>query len=385
MLYLAIFGQNKYLSLAEILAVCPKAKPVLLGDEAALIDSPEKIEIEKLGGTPKLAECLTESSVSVEIAEKIIMEDLQKNKKGKLFYGLSFYGNKNKKLYDRLGKEIKKALKIAECSARWVISRETALSSVIVKTNKLLTRGGDYCLLFSGNNVYVGKTVGVQDFADYEYRDINRPARDLVSGMTPPKLAKLLINLCGAGKKSFLDPFCGSGTFLMEAALLGFDKIFGSDVSLKAIEDSKKNMAWFAGGYKFPGKTEIKYCDAKKSAACWNQKFDAIATEPYLGPAIRGELNARQATEIKNDLEKDYAEYLPTLASLLEKNGRLVLIVPFLITPMQNIKITLDIKKAGLAAVSPLPKEIYPPDSIEYRRENQKVGREIYILERGIY
>ena len=60
------------------------------------------------------------------------------------------------------------------------------------------------------------KVVGVQDIDAYSKRDQTRPARDAKVGMLPPKLAQILINLCGPLKPGsvVLDPFCGTGVVL---------------------------------------------------------------------------------------------------------------------------------------------------------------------------
>lgn len=54
-----------------------------------------------------------------------------------------------------------------------------------------------------------------------------------------PKQAKAMINL--VSKKSFLDPFCGSGGILIEGCLMGLD-VYGSDISEKMLEYSKHNL-----------------------------------------------------------------------------------------------------------------------------------------------
>ena len=431
MRYLAILGQNRELSLAELEAVYRGLKNISRQNESVIFDSEEKIDIDRLGGTPKLAEVLAEDIAFQNVKDAILKELNKLDKDKKIFFGMSFYGNSDSKKYDRLGKEIKSALKNAGYKARWAVSRELALSSVYIKTNKLLTRGFDFNIIFApsvipakaGIQVTVAKTVAVQDFADYEFRDMRRPARDLFSGMTPPKLAKIMINLTNLSplfrggdarraegvsisphptsilpskereevkKKTFLDPFCGSGTFLAEAALLGFQNICGSDVSAKAVSDSRKNIEWLIKNYK--NKTsptgrlqpppplitkredeniEIKLCDIKNITKCWTEKFDCIATEPYLGSPIRGELSFVQAEKMQKELSGLYEIYLKNLSSMLEKNGTLVLIVPFFFTDAKNFKINLKIKENSLAAVRP---------SILYSRPDQKVGREIYVL-----
>ncbi|MFC1612491.1 TRM11 family SAM-dependent methyltransferase [Patescibacteria group bacterium] len=361
MQYLAILGQNAQLSLAELLAVYPKIQIIISDKDAVVFESKIKLDIARLGGMPKFAEIL-----DIGNPEKIIFDYLCKlPKEKKIFFGLSFYGKPDKKL----GITLKKKLKNAGYKVRLVTSRDLALSSVVIKTNKLLRRGGDFCIFKN----YVARTVAVQDFSDYEFRDVRRPARDLVSGMTPPKLAKMLINLGGASD-AILDPFCGSGTFLMEAVLLGFHKVYGSDINDKAVKDSMKNLDWLKEQYKFKSKIEIKKCDIKTAGACWDKKFEYIATEPYLGPPIRGTLDLEKAKNLQKELEKNYDEYLKGLSKLLTENGTIILIVPYIITAEKKLYLNLDIKKYGL-------KPVYEP--ILYSRPNQKIGREIYILEKS--
>lgn len=380
MQYLAILGQNKELSIAELLAVYPNIKIIQNLEQALVFESKEKIEIERLGGIPKLAEILGKAE-----PKKLILDELKKLPKDKkIFFGISDYGCRDRALLcPDFGKKIKQELKSLGYKARWVVGKEPALSSVIVKTNKLLRRGRDFCII----DGWTAKTIAVQDFSDYSFRDIERPARDLVSGMTPPKLAKILINLGigsspfvlkGGGQEgdfniNFLDPFCGSGTFLMEAALLGFKNIYGSDISEKAVKDSQKNLTWLKEKYKLLGlrNPKIKKCDVKNLNDCWKQKFDLIVCEPYLGPPIRGKLSHEEAKKIQQELEKNYYEYLKGLSGALEKNGRIVLIVPYIITSEKNIYLNIYLKKYGFESVS---------KPIEYSRPNQKIGRLIYTL-----
>jgi len=82
-------------------------------------------------------------------------------------------------------------------------------------------------------------------FERFFERDFGRPAADAKSGMLPPKLARMMVNLASASKnETLLDAFCGSGTILTEAATLGFAKLIGSDISERAVSDTQKNSDW---------------------------------------------------------------------------------------------------------------------------------------------
>ena len=92
-----------------------------------------------------------------------------------------------------------------------------------------------------GQQFSLAQTEAVQPFEQFSARDFGRPGRDDLSGMLPPKLAIIMINLAQTPLNSILlDPFCGSGTILSEAVLLGYTNLIGTDISEKAIADSKK-------------------------------------------------------------------------------------------------------------------------------------------------
>ncbi len=137
---------------------------------------------------------------------------------------------------------------------RYVENKEEALSSVTVAKNGLTNRGREFLIspLFKegaggGQRYSLAKTEAVQPFEQFSARDFGRPGRDDLSGMLPPKLAMIMINLAQTSLNSILlDPFCGSGTILSEALLLGYKNLIGSDISEKAVEDTKINIDWIA-------------------------------------------------------------------------------------------------------------------------------------------
>ena len=150
--------------------------------------------------------------------------------------------------------EFKKRLKEGERSVRAVLGDAPALTSVQVDKNKLIEKGGELLLIVGQGALRIAKTVAVQAYEDFSARDFGRPAHDAKSGMLPPKLARMMVNLSGAPKdEPLLDAFCGSGTILTEAADLGYRQLVGSDISEKAVADTKTNCAWIVRERNFQG------------------------------------------------------------------------------------------------------------------------------------
>ena len=216
-----ILGREKELSAAEIAAVLhidsksfsiTKNEPLLFCIPLANTKATELIK--KLGGTIKIAtEIATELSRPQLI--KTIQDDLR-SEPGKITFGLSAYGNLDTTELTRLGKEIKSNLKNEGLSVRFVPNKEKTLSSATVDHNNLIKKGGEFIIYESSPQKFsLAKTLALQPYAEFSKRDYDRPGRDDVSGMLPPKLAMMMINLSEPNQNDIiLDPFCGSGTII---------------------------------------------------------------------------------------------------------------------------------------------------------------------------
>jgi len=199
-----------------------------------------------------------------------------------------------------------------------------------------------------------------------------------------------MINLSGVAlTDTILDPFCGSGTILAEAAVMGFVNLIASDVSAKAIETAKTNIKWIAdrleAKYPLPENPNFQillnfqfYCaDARKLDKIIKPKsIDAIITEPYLGKPLSGRETESFLREQANELKILYTAVMQTMSKILKPNGSIVMVVPYF--EMRHKTISLDltaaIKKAGLAAIPLLPNHI----SLRYHRPTQHLVREIW-------
>ncbi len=405
MKYFFALGNNPTLSIAELCSVFalenhPRESRQILNDNIFIIEVEDKINIseliKKIGGTIKIGIINYElSTANYEKIKNKIAESLDIDAiKGKFKFGISYYGN-NKFNIKPLAMEIKKYLREQNISCRWVTSREPTLSSVVVEQNKLTSKGAEIVLIQNDSQILIGQTLAVQPFKELSYRDYGRPARDDRSGMLPPKLAQIMINLAlspspcqgeGRGEVIILDPFCGSGTILTEAMLMGYNNLIGSDNSKKAIEDTQKNIAWTKS--KFPI-SNFQFQSYNKSAVELSKfiklnSVDAIITEPYLGPQ-RGKVNIDKTIR---ELEILYSQALAEFKKVLKNDGRVVMVWPiFMKHGTQNMEhITPNL--SGLRIINPIPENLRDDkiikltdrNTIIYGRESQKIWREIVIL-----
>jgi tRNA G10 N-methylase Trm11 len=202
--------------------------------------------------------------------------------------------------------------------------------------------------------------------------------------MIPPKLAQMMLNigLQGQTDKVLLDPFCGSGTVLMEAMLMGVRSVIGSDSSEKAVKNTRKNSEWAQERYNLTKKNllEVNLFNVEKLGhSLKNESIDVIVTEPYLGPQKK----AGNIERVKKELETLYTKAINEFRKILKKDGRVVMIWPVLRDARES---SINPGISGFKIVKQLPEEmkvgVSRRDTIIYGRKGQRVWREIVVLEK---
>ncbi len=265
---------------------------------------------------------------------------------------------------------IKKNLKQTGRLVRYVEPKNTAT----ILHNNLIETETDLNIVY--NRVYI--TRSIQPLEEFTERDYSRPKIDGKSGMLPPKLARILLNLASLSKNStVLDPFCGSGTILLEAMDLGFSHLIGSDISSKAIDDSNKNIDWFIQKNKNSAKPQLILSDVHTLGQKLQPKsIDAIISEPYLGNPLHGHETKEQLKKSIHELKTLYEDSFQIFSRILRRNGVIIFIIPEFY--LNNDVIAIDclsrIRALGLKSVALDPES----DSLLYRRPGQFVGRRIW-------
>lgn len=384
-------GRDYALSVAEIFAVLKrkeiKAELMLYDKDILIVElsgvDRDKININDLGGTIKIFEVLGASADIADIKQKLI-DLIPHESELRVNFGISGYGKLNKKIVLGLGYEIKDKLIEAGYKARFVTGKSLDLSSVIVHENKLIERGFEAILLKNGEKYILGRTIVVQDYKSYSKRDYGRPRRNDRNGMLPPKLAQIMLNLAAKPlESSIYDPFCGSGTTLQEAILLGFRDVYGSDIAESNIDDTRLNLDWLRHieSYKIPA-DNIFVSDVLKPSKTISA--DVIVGEGYLGePTRRGK---EQAIKDTTELAGFYLKALTNLGKELKPDGKIVLAIPFFIVETEYFYLPIleKLGETGLTLVKPnlggSELRLFGRGNLTYSRADQFVGREIIIL-----
>ena len=236
---LFLLGRQPALGIAELESIYGSEAIVPFGENfIASSVAIKDVDFARLGGSVKLLKPLvTLDTTNWKALEKHLLqhapEHAAKLGEGKLHLGLSVYGLDVSLLdLQATSLRIKKVVRASGRSVRVVPNQTLALSSAQVLHNHLTdSNGWELVLVRHGSKALLAQTVAEQDINAYARRDQNRPKRDARVGMLPPKLAQIIINLA-VGQNSVrtvLDPFCGTGVLLQEAALMGYN-IYGSDL-----------------------------------------------------------------------------------------------------------------------------------------------------------
>ncbi len=421
MQYAFVLGRVYTLSLAELLQVLTSNgvnfKVMACSPEVVILEVDQPLnapELQaRLGGVIKIIRLFdTFQKKGKEFPSQVLtnyftfkrIKEYFHDYSGKKQFGVSIYSLdpsvRFKDEAQRIAFLIKKVLQEQAQSVRAVLPQfpAQALSSVQVTENQILQKGAEIVVISGNQRLFVGKTLVVQNYEDYGRRDYQRPARDEKVGMIPPKVAQAMLNLATPLKPLdyILDPFCGSGTNLQEAILMGYRAI-GSDLEQKMIENSEKNLEWFRNRYHVsPGRYKLfKSHAAEISMQMPNDKLQAIVTEGTLGPIYdKVPKKSEMQANFKN-LSKLYDQVFKEFKKILPENRKVVICLPAYKINASAYEFMPDLDFAlqnGYTVLDPLPAELVskyrflrvtPRKTIVYDRNDQVVAREIVIFKYG--
>jgi len=402
-----ILGNHTSLAVAELATAIGKEKDYsMLSNHILLLEEPaENLSYlqNNLAGIVKSGSIIAELPTwNDEQLQDLVLSGLcDVQTESKINFGISLYNFSEKSLpkdlqkqAERLGLSVKKELRKNGQSVRYVSSKEPDLSSVILIENNVLTSGAEFVIIRTKSGFLFGQTETVQNYKAWSERDFGRPARDAKNGMLLPKLARTMINLAGTNlsETTLLDPFCGSGTVLMEAALMGTKNILGSDISEKAIEDTKINTDWIESNLlETSSNTTLFVSPAQNLHEHVKKPVDLIVAETYLGPPRKGNESHQSIKHVGEDLVELNREAFTELFDLLKKGGKAVIAFPVFLTKEEEIHLPLKplLEAIGFTIAQTLPatapaiqSEQTEAGGFLYERKGQLVAREILVLEK---
>ena len=176
-----------------------------------------------------------------------------------------------------------------------------------------------------------------------------------------------------------LDPFCGTGVILQEAALMGYS-VYGTDLSEKMIRYSRDNLNWLADSHHIQFDWYLHEGDAMNTK--WQQPIDAVVSEAYLGQPFSAPPSPAKLDEVKQNCNHIITEFLKNLSNQIAPNTSICIAVPawqnnngqFTHLPLISTIGRLGYKRHEFINVS--------QNDLLYYRKDQIVARELLILKK---
>jgi len=398
-------GREPLLSIAELRSfldaehgggrVRQIARRVAAAEPGSALDPGKAIR--RLGGTVRLGEVLEEMPFfpagPEDLADLLVphLVAAAGSSGSKINFGIGFFPDRGTPDVDlkRIAGLAKERLTEAGVSARYVLPlRGTELSAAQTIENHLITDGIDILITGTGEGLVLARTTAVQPVTEEAGRDMEKPDRRLREGLLPPKIARIMVNLARrAETANLLDPFCGSGVLLMEAALLGLRPV-GSDRSESAVSSARRNLDWLheREGAAEGVKPQVFRTDVEDlSTHLPPLSMDAAATEPYLGPPQRGPLPDDKAEALSLELRDLYVRALAEIRIVLRPGARCVFVTPVFRTRSGHraVEVRKDLPLIGFRAYNPLLgcEGVDGERSLHHSRPGQNVKRNFLILE----
>jgi len=388
-MYIAILGRQPALGITELECLYGADSVRWFSDTSATIDSSD-FNFERLGGAQKAGRVVASLHGDWrQIGTQLISTYAEswKGRNGKITLGISAYGfTASARDVQKVGIILKGKLKNSGVSLRLIPNLEPALNTATSHHNKLgLSENKVELLIIRSSNgrVIIAESVGAQNITALAARDQARPKTDAFVGMLPPKLARMMINFASPLANEnirILDPFCGTGVVLQEAALLGYNS-YGTDLSEKMVDYSRQNLAWIVGKRHLHTTQTIEQGDAM--AYRWTPPVDAVVCETYLGQPFSAPPSPTKLEEVRGNCNHIVSTFLRNIAPQIAPNTPLILAIPawraqdghFAHLPLINELAALGYTRAHLDHVR--------DEQLLYYRENQVVARELLILRKS--
>lgn len=271
--------------------------------------------------------------------------------------------------------EIKRLLKARNVSSRFIEGPREGLSAAVLLHDDVV----ELHVMKFGETTFFARTLEVQDIDSWTERDRGKPYSDRKKGMLPVKVARMMVNMAMAQQKSqasdsrepvkLYDPFCGTGTVLIEAAMRGC-QVFGSDLDQDSVVGTTRNLEWFGKTANLSVQSHIFHSDATNvTPDKLGGLVDTLVTEPFLGKPTP---QAQQLPNIFKGLEKMYLGAFKQWTKILSPGASVVIIFPYVVEGKNIYSLEKMIDKLSSLGYTPLS------EPLMYHRPQAIVQRQVW-------
>lgn len=304
------------------------SEKILIADSKDLTDDIVLRIFQRLGGFTRVGK-------EIEDLDSFL---LNFDSSSKIVFGISLISEINKRedknFVEKLSRQIKKYFVSRKISCRFVLPKKTELNSAQVRRNQIIEKGFELVISDNGQEKIYSQTLDVQDVDAFAQRDMDRPYVDVDMGTLPPKLARIMVNLSQVKEGGVIwDPFCGSGTILLESLMSGIN-VLGSDIDPKALMYTEENIKWLSAKNL---SQDVKYDlfeldvlnpNGKIVNQVKNTGVDAVVCEPYMGPPQKRYIDDREADKLLNNVKDLYIHLFNIFKKISFKGFRVVMVIP---------------------------------------------------------
>jgi tRNA G10 N-methylase Trm11 len=321
----------------------------------------------QLGGVVKIGKVIQTAS-SDQLPQVIFKNLSRSDRRIKLALSATHLSQKELEL---LGKEVKSTATKNKQPVGYRILKNVTESSGIG------TRFEEFMMINPDPDIMIVHTIAAQDIDRFRIKDYGRPKIDRKSGMLPPKIARIMINIATSGKVglTIYDPMCGSGTILAEALDMGLQAL-GSDINQNAVQSTQENLQAITKKLGITIPFRVWQQDISQGLTADIVKHvDAVVFEGYLGPP---DLPDEKITDMTKGLVKLYTGVFKQLSYIIPTGGVVVAALPAFASSWSVKmfdKLVDSCEKYGYT------QEHQP---VEYGRPQAKVKRRIYKLKKSV-
>lgn len=188
---------------------------------------------------------------------------------------------------------------------------EEILESYLSGVSEPQVSGGAAKIVCTEGIGVLGLTLAKLDTKDFRYREPSkRPFFRSIA--LPVYLSRTLVNLTAIRSGTILDPFCGTGSIAIEAALIGFRAIC-IDLDWTIAIGSYRNLKYLGLSH------VVQIAGDARSLPLISSAINGVATDPPYG---------RAASTHREKVEELYSKFLVELSRVLVSGGRAAFMSP---------------------------------------------------------
>jgi tRNA G10 N-methylase Trm11 len=243
-------------------------------------------------------------------------------------------------------------------------------------------KNSEFQIIAGNNNYLIGKVIHYSESDEFRKMDLDRPDKKITHG-TSFRIARIMMNILDPKPgETIVDPFCGTGTFLLEAFKRNCN-VVGIDNAQHLIQIARKNIEWFQNEHKL---SSLKYKLICESSATAVFVADHVIFEPYMGDFLSELPSFKRAKDTATTLHGLYTKVLKNMYANTSNNSKMVCVIPFFKTKENTtVSIPSDLfTQAGYKLIKfNKIDDILIENPTEYSaHDGSFIGRKIYLLEK---